>query len=136
MSDAFLLLAMLAFTMGGGVALAWGHGIGIVAPPKEYRERLKDAAWVPSAIACAGLLVAALNAPTSRAAVLQAAACAVLAIGLFIPKNLWTRSVKLPERTSVARRADPYPPPRVSLRAVVVGFGYAIGIVGWAVALR
>lgn len=137
MIDALTLISMFAFMMSGGVALAWAHGIGIVRPPKEYRERLDDAAWAPNAVACVSLLVAALVAPTSLAAALLAVACAVLVVGLLIPKAVGVKGVQASghETTSAARRAEPPPPRQVSLRAALVGVGYAVGIVGWAVAI-
>ena len=137
MRDTSTLIAILAFVMSGALALNWAHGMGIVLPPIEYRERLKDAAWVPNAAACVSLLVATLNSATSWTAALHAVACAVLAVGLCIPKTVATRSVQSSEheKTPAARRASPRPTRQVSLRATLVGAGYVIGIVGWAVAI-
>jgi len=134
--DVLLLVGFAAFVLGGSTAMHWAFGVGIVAPPREYRERLKSIAWIPTVVAASGLLMSALTAPTEGWTFWHIAGCILLAVGLSVPAATKQRHQRTATHTSSsARRPTPRIPGPLSMRTLVLGAGYAAGLIGWFVAL-
>lgn len=136
--DVFQLIGLVAFTLGGAIAKLWIFGGGnLVSVPREYKEKLRTMAGVPTAVAAAGLLAGAASSPVAAMTVFHSAGCLLLVVGLYIPAA--TR-VPAPENQVVVpvesgRHAAPRSPMAISTRTVLLACGYGAGCVGWFMGL-
>lgn len=136
MADVFFLIGLVAFTLGGAVAMHWAFGVGTVPLPRQYREPLRRIAWIPTAVAAGGLLLSATNSPLTALSPWLGIACILLAAGLRIPVPTPPPPPIATTRTvSSARHARARVTQTMSSRGVVLACGYMTGSLAWFVAL-